>query len=106
MPDSFQVARFIVALFTSGIFWLMFLFYGEKAWQRGGVPGAKYVAAIVLVISGVLFFRVVVDDMAWKMPPGQDDDDAPFSDSARRVVPPANLLSLMESQVVTKGKHR
>jgi hypothetical protein len=69
MPTTWELTRFIVALFTSGIFWLMFLFYGEKAWHRGGLAGAKYMGVVVLVLSGVLFFKVVVNDAAWKNPP-------------------------------------
>ena len=63
MPDTWELTRFIVALFTSGIFWLMFLFYGEKAWHRGGLAGAKYMGVVVLVVSGLLFFKVVVNDV-------------------------------------------
>ena len=36
MPDSFEISRFVIALFISGIFWMMVLFFAERAWLRAG----------------------------------------------------------------------
>jgi hypothetical protein len=81
MPDSFEIARFIIAFFTSGIFWLMILFYAEKRWRQHAVPGVSVAAAIVLAAAAILFFKVVVDDAPWRMPPG--DDEMSYSSPAR-----------------------
>lgn len=66
MSDSAEVARFIVALFVSGIFWLMVLFFVEKAWLRSRLPGAWLMAVLVLTLSALALFTVV-DDNAWNV---------------------------------------
>jgi hypothetical protein len=66
MFDSAEVARFIVALFASGVFWLMVLFFVEKAWLRSPLPGARLMAALVMTLSALALFTVV-DEGAWKL---------------------------------------
>ena len=72
MPDSSEIARFIVALFASGIFWLMVLFFVEKAWLRSRLPGVLPMAVLVLTLSALALFTVV-DDNAWKVIASQAD---------------------------------
>lgn len=79
MPDTFELTRFIIAFFASGIFWLMVLFYAEKRWREHGLPGAGVAAGIVLTAAAILFFKVVVDDAPWKMPPPMWPDEAAYS---------------------------
>lgn len=66
MFDSAAMARFIVALFASGVFWLMVLFFVEKAWLRSRLPGAWLMAALVMTLSALALFTVV-DESAWKL---------------------------------------
>jgi hypothetical protein len=66
MFDSTEVARFIVALFASGVFWLMVLFFIEKAWLRSPLPGAWLMAVLVMTLSALALFTVV-DDGAWRL---------------------------------------
>jgi xanthine/uracil permease len=66
MSDSAEIARFIVALFASGVFWLMVLFFVEKAWLRSQLPGARIIAVLVLTLSALALFTVV-DEGAWKL---------------------------------------
>jgi xanthine/uracil permease len=66
MSGSAEVARFIVALFASGVFWLMVLFFIEKAWLRSRLPGALIMAVLVMTLSALALFTVV-DDSAWKV---------------------------------------
>jgi hypothetical protein len=66
MSDSAEVTRFIVALFASGVFWLMVLFFIEKAWLRSRLPGALIMAVLVMTLSALALFTVV-DDGAWKL---------------------------------------
>jgi xanthine/uracil permease len=66
MSGSAEVARFIVALFASGVFWLMVLFFIEKAWLRSRLPGALIMAVLVMTLSALALFTVV-DDGAWKL---------------------------------------
>jgi len=47
-----------VALFASGIFWLMVLFFVERAWHRSRLPGALPIAVIVLTLSALTLFSV------------------------------------------------
>jgi hypothetical protein len=75
MPDSFEVSRFVIALFISGIFWMMVLFFAERAWLRSRLPGALLMAMLVLALSAWALFRVVVDDRPWKMTASQADVD-------------------------------
>lgn len=79
MPDTFELTRFIIAFFASGIFWLMVLFYAEKRWREHGLPGAGVAAGIVLAAAAVLFFKVVVDDAPWKMPPPMWPDETTYA---------------------------
>jgi hypothetical protein len=71
MPDSFETTRFLVALFTSGLFWMMVLFFIERGWLKSRLPGSLLMATLVLALSAWGLFKVVVDDVPWKMPPGQ-----------------------------------
>ena len=66
MSGSTEVARFIVALFASGVFWLMVLFFIEKAWRRSRLPGALIMAVLVMTLSALALFTVV-DEGAWKL---------------------------------------
>ncbi len=66
MPDTFELSRFVIALFISGIFWMMVLFFVEKAWLKSRLPGALLMASLVLALSAWALFRVVVDDGSWK----------------------------------------
>ena len=75
MPDSFEISRFVIALFISGVFWLMVLFFIEKAWLRSRLPGALLMATLVLALSAWALFRVVVDDTPWKMTASQADTE-------------------------------
>jgi xanthine/uracil permease len=65
MSGSAEVARFIVALFASGVFWLMVLFFVEKAWLRSRLPGSLIMAVLVMTLSALALFTVV-DDGAWR----------------------------------------
>jgi hypothetical protein len=71
MPDSFESTRFLAALFTSGLFWMMVLFFIERGWLKSRLPNSLVVATLVLALSAWALFKVVVDDEAWK------DDDQP-----------------------------
>ncbi len=71
MPDSFELSRYLIALFISGVFWMMVLFFVEKAWLRSRLPGAAIAATLVLALSAWALFRVVVDDGSWKVTAGQ-----------------------------------
>ena len=61
MSASAEVTRFIVAVFASGIFWLMVLFFVEKAWLRSRLPGALFMALVVMTLSALVLFTVVDD---------------------------------------------
>ena len=74
MPDSFELSRYLIALFVSGVFWMMVLFFVEKAWLRSRLPGAVIAATLVLALSAWALFRVVVDDGAWKVAAGQNTE--------------------------------
>jgi hypothetical protein len=76
MPDSFEISRFVIALFISGVFWLMVLFFLEKAWLTSRLPGALLMATLVLALSAWALFRVVVDDRPWKITASQTDVDS------------------------------
>ena len=66
MPDSFEISRFVIALFISGVFWLMVLFFVERAWLRSRLPGALFMALVVMTLAALVLFTVV-DDGAWKL---------------------------------------
>jgi hypothetical protein len=66
MSGSAEIARFIAALFASGIFWLMVLFFIERAWLRSRLPGALIMAVLVLTLSAIALFTVV-DEGAWRV---------------------------------------
>jgi hypothetical protein len=66
MSASTEVARFIVALFASGVFSLMVLFFIEKAWLRSPLPGALIMAVLVMTLSALALFTVV-DEGAWNL---------------------------------------
>ena len=66
MSGSAEFARFIAALVASGIFWLMVLFFIERAWLRSRLPGALIMAVLVLTLSALALFTVV-DEGAWKV---------------------------------------
>jgi len=66
MSGSAEIARFIAALFASGIFWLMVLFFIERAWLRSRLPGALIMAVLVLTLSAIALFTVV-DDGVWNV---------------------------------------
>jgi hypothetical protein len=71
MPDSFETTRFLAALFTSGLFWMMVLFFIERGWLKRRLPGSLLAAALVLALSAWGLFKVVVDDAPWKMSASQ-----------------------------------
>ena len=71
MPDSFETTRFMAALFTSGLFWMMVLFFIDRGWLKSRLPGSLLMATLVLTLSAWGLFKVVVDDEPWKMTPGQ-----------------------------------
>jgi hypothetical protein len=64
----FEVSRFIAALFTSGIFWMMVLFFVERKTETRRRSGLKILATVILVASAFLLLDVVVDDARWKTP--------------------------------------
>jgi hypothetical protein len=66
MGASAEVARFIVALFASGIFWLMVLFCIEKTWLTSRLPGAMFMAALIMTRSALALFTLG-DDGAWRL---------------------------------------
>jgi hypothetical protein len=71
MPDSFEATRFLAALFTSGLFWMMVLFFIERGWLKSRLPGSLLMATLVLALSAWGLFKVVVDDGPWKMTASQ-----------------------------------
>ena len=74
MSGSAEIARFIAALFASGIFWLMVLFFIERAWLRSRLPGALIMAVLVLTLSAIALFTVV-DEGAWRVIASQTEAD-------------------------------
>jgi hypothetical protein len=49
--DSFGMVRFMMAVFISGIFWMMVLLLIEKARRKRRLPAALLMASLVLALS-------------------------------------------------------
>ena len=73
MPNSFEATRFLMALFTSGLFWMMVLFFIERGWLKSRLPGSLVAATLVLALSAWGLFKVVVDDAPWKATASQSE---------------------------------
>ena len=71
MPNSSEATRFLMALFTSGLFWMMVLFFIERGWLKSRLSNSLVMATLVLALSAWALFKVVVDDEAWKMTTSQ-----------------------------------
>jgi hypothetical protein len=71
--DWSDMVRFTVALFVSGIFWMMVLLLIEQARRKRQLPATLLMATLVLALSAWALFRVVVDDGLWKMTASQAD---------------------------------
>jgi uncharacterized membrane protein len=74
MPDSFELSRYLIDMFVSGVFWMIVLFFVERAWLRSRLPGAAIAATLVLALSAWALFRVVVDDGWWRVTAGQSSE--------------------------------
>lgn len=66
MLSGAQLARFLLAVFYSGMFWLGVSFFMER--RQSGWFSLKVVAILWLLVFGTLFYGVVVHGPNWAGP--------------------------------------